>query len=263
MHWPMRRSSSLQATLVGNSWPVSSSSSLCRQQRPQPSQSASHSPRSSDDKGFSQKGFALFIPRSALVAQGGEIKTGKKRVTLKKGVAASIALSLAACPHRFSRRAGPERIGWRSLFEGDQGSDDANKAIELASQPGARVVNYRGYNGERRSNLVTRKRELDWVGFLLTKGADPNIADGKGDSPLTIAAEIGFEEAAAQLIRRGARIDGVNRRGETALAVAVQQRQPRLVELLLKAGANPDKATMSPATRRATMPSAIRATRSC
>lgn len=119
--------------------------------------------------------------------------------------------------------------------------DDANKAVELASQPGAGVVNYRGYGGETPLNLVTRKRELDWVGFLLTRGADPNIADGKGDIPLTIAAEIGFEEAATQLIRRGAKVDGVNRRGETALAVAVQQRQPRLVELLLKAGANPDK----------------------
>jgi len=119
--------------------------------------------------------------------------------------------------------------------------DDANKAVELAGQSGTRVVNYRGYDGETPLNLVTRKRELDWVGFLLTRGADPNIADGKGDIPLTVAAEIGFEEGAAQLIRRGARVDGVNRRGETALAIAVQQRQPRLVELLLKAGANPDK----------------------
>jgi ankyrin repeat protein len=44
------------------------------------------------------------------------------------------------------------------------------------------------------------------------------------------------------MIRRGARVDATNRRGETALTVAVQQRQPRLVELLLRAGANPDKA---------------------
>jgi ankyrin repeat protein len=118
---------------------------------------------------------------------------------------------------------------------------DANKAVQLASESGARVVNYRSYGGETPLNLVTRKRELDWVGFLLTRGADPNMGDGKGDTPLIIAAEIGFEEAAAQLIRRGAKVDATNRRGETALAVAVQQRQPRLVELLLKSGANPDK----------------------
>jgi ankyrin repeat protein len=119
--------------------------------------------------------------------------------------------------------------------------DDANKAVELANQPGARVVNYRGYNGETPLNLVIRKRELDWVAFLLNRGADPNVGDAKGETPLIIAAEIGFEEAARQLILRGAKVDATNRRGETALAVAVQQRQPRMVELLLKSGANPDK----------------------
>ena len=176
-----------------------------------------------------------------MVAQGKEIKTGKKRVTLKKSLAAIIALSLAASPAPvFAQGLGLNASDGEAFLKAIK-NDDANKAVELASQPGARVVNYRGYDGETPLNLVTRKRELDWVGFLLTRGADPNIADGKGDIPLTIAAEIGFEEAAAQLIRRGARIDGVNRRGETALAVAVQQRQPRLVELLLKAGANPDK----------------------
>jgi ankyrin repeat protein len=162
-------------------------------------------------------------------------------VTLKKSLAAIIALSLAASSApAFAQGLGLNASDGEAFLKAIK-DDDANKAIELASQPGTRVVNYRGYDGETPLNLVTRKRELDWVGFLLTRGADPNIADGKGDIPLTIAAEIGFEEAAAQLIRRGARIDGVNRRGETALAVAVQQRQPRLVELLLRAGANPDK----------------------
>jgi ankyrin repeat protein len=118
---------------------------------------------------------------------------------------------------------------------------DANKAIELANQPGSRVANYRGYNGDYALHIVTRKRELQWVGFLLNRGADPNVGDANGDTPLIIAAGIGFEEAAGYMLERGAKVDGINRRGETALAVAVQQRQPRIVELLLKAGANPDK----------------------
>jgi uncharacterized protein len=176
-----------------------------------------------------------------LVAQGIEIKTGKKRVTLKRSLAAIIALSVAAASApAFAQGLGLNASDGEAFLKAIK-DDDANKAVELAGQSGTRVVNYRGYDGETPLNLVTRKRELDWVGFLLTRGADPNIADGKGDIPLTVAAEIGFEEGAAQLIRRGARVDGVNRRGETALAIAVQQRQPRLVELLLKAGANPDK----------------------
>ena len=119
---------------------------------------------------------------------------------------------------------------------------DTNKALELANQPGSRVASYRGYNGDTALHIVTRKRELDWVGFLLSRGADPNMGDTNGDTPLIVAAGIGFEEAASQMLRRGAKVDATNRRGETALTVAVQQRQPRLVELLLRAGANPDKA---------------------
>jgi len=181
------------------------------------------------------------MPRSALVAQGIEIKTGKKRVTLKRSLAAIIALSLVAMPAPVLAQGLGMNASDGEAFLKAIREDDANKAVQLASAPGTRVVNYRGYDGETPLNVVIRKRELDWVGFLLNKGADPNVADGKGDTPLTIAAEIGFEEAAAPLIGRGAKVDGTNRRGETALAVAVQQRQPRMVELLLRAGANPDK----------------------
>ena len=118
---------------------------------------------------------------------------------------------------------------------------DGNKAVDLANQPGSRVARYRGYNGDTALHIVTRKRDLDWVGFLLTRGADPNVADDNGDTPFTIAARIGFEDATAYMLAKGAKVDGINSRGETALAIAVQQRHPRLVELLLQAGANPDK----------------------
>ena len=181
------------------------------------------------------------MPRSALVAQGIEIKAGKKIVTLKRSLVAIIALSLVAAPAPIIAQGLGLNASDGEAFIKAIKEDDANKAVQLATQPGTRVVNYRNYDGETPLNLVTRKRELDWVAFLLNRGADPNMADAKGDTPLTVAAEIGFEEAAGQMIMRGAKIDGTNRRGETALAVAVQQRQPRMVELLLKAGANPDK----------------------
>jgi len=122
---------------------------------------------------------------------------------------------------------------------------DNSKAIPLLDSPSARVVNYRGFKGDTALHIVTRKRETDWVGYLLKKGADPNIGDAKGDTALMIAARIGYEEAASWMTRLGARVDTANRRGETALIIAVQQRQPRMVELLLKAGANPDKADHS------------------
>jgi ankyrin repeat protein len=155
---------------------------------------------------------------------------------------AGLALALALAPvpamaQGLGMNASEGEAFLKAVKEGD-----VNKSLELANQPGSRVVNYRGYSGDTALHIVTRKRELDWVGFMLSKGADPNVGDANGDTPLIIAAGIGFEEAATHMLRRGAKVDATNRRGETALTIAVQQRQPRLVELLLRAGANPDKA---------------------
>ena len=118
---------------------------------------------------------------------------------------------------------------------------DNNKALPMISDVDLRVVNYRGYKGDTGLHIVTRQRQLDWVGFLLQKGASPNIGDADGDTPLILASRIGFEEAAQFLLQYNASVDATNRRGETALIVAVQQKQPRIVELLMKAGADPDK----------------------
>lgn len=122
---------------------------------------------------------------------------------------------------------------------------DGGKAMPLLENPASRVVNYRGYKGDTALHIATRNRESDWVGYLIGKGADPNIGDARGDTPLIIAAGIGYEEAATWMLERTAQVDLANRRGETALIIAVQQRQRGMVELLLEAGANPDKADHS------------------
>lgn len=163
-------------------------------------------------------------------------------MTIKRGWAqAGLALALAIAPVSVTAQGLGMNASEGESFLTAVKEGDANKALELANQPGSRVVNYRGYKGDTALHIVTRDRELQWVGFLLNKGADPNVGDSNGDTPLIIAAGIGFEEAAAYMLAKGAKVDAINRRGETALAVAVQQRQPRMVEILLKAGANPDK----------------------
>ena len=159
------------------------------------------------------------------------------RYWVKAGLAALLA---AAAAHPAPGQGLNQSDGEAFLSAIEDG--DAAKALPLAQDPGSRVVSYRGYKGNTALHIVTRKRELDWVGFLLGKGADPNIGDAQGDTPLMIASRIGFEQGAQYLLQMRARPDATNRRGETALIIAVQQRQPRIVEMLLKAGANPDKA---------------------
>lgn len=121
----------------------------------------------------------------------------------------------------------------------EEGDNDA--ALPLIEQPGSRVVNYKGYKGETALHIATRKREREWIGYLLKKGADPNIGDRNGDTALMIASRIGLDEAVEWMLGKGAQVDATNRRGETALIIAVQQKQPRVIERLLEAGANPDK----------------------
>lgn len=118
---------------------------------------------------------------------------------------------------------------------------DAGKASELIARPGSNVLNYRDDRGDAGLHLVIAQRELTWLRFLLGKGADADIANRDGDTPLILAARIGFAEGADVLLGRGAQVDRANRRGETALIVAVQQRNLALIRLLAERGANPDK----------------------
>ena len=153
---------------------------------------------------------------------------------------AGLALALLAVPLPAATQnlmGGSEGEAFLKAIE----EDDAAKALPLLNEPGSRVASYRGYKGDTALHIVAKRRDITWVAYLLTRGADPNIGDAQGDTPLIIAARVGFEEGARELLVRRAKPDATNRRGETALIVAVQQRQPRLVELLLQAGADPNK----------------------
>jgi uncharacterized protein len=117
---------------------------------------------------------------------------------------------------------------------------DGNKATEyLESRP--TVVNARNTKGETALNIVIARNDDLWTKFLIGKGADPNLPDGKGNTPLITAARVGYTEAIELLLQLGSKVDATNKMGETALILAVQQRQLEAVKLLLAKGANPDK----------------------
>ena len=90
-------------------------------------------------------------------------------------------------------------------------------------------------------SIAISRSDENWTGFLLNKGADPNLKGKGGDTPLIAAARVDFLEAAQWLLGLGAKVDEDNKMGETPLIVAVQRRDAPLVKLLLDHGANPDK----------------------
>jgi len=85
-----------------------------------------------------------------------------------------------------------------------------------------------------------RSRVLPCVQLLITHGADVNIRS-KGPSPLTDALQVEDAELARLYIQHGANINQVDLSGRTALEVAAA-RIPAMVPTLLQLGADPNRA---------------------
>jgi len=153
-----------------------------------------------------------------------------------KIILAASGLAMLSTP-AFSQMLGSDADQFISAVQ----KRDGDKATQLiADHP--TIINMRDSKGDTGLIIAIRNADHDWTGFLLNKGADPNLAGAHGDTPLIAAARVGFDEGAEWLIGLGASIDEPNKGGETPLIVAVQQRDVRLVRLLLNHGANPDHA---------------------
>jgi ankyrin repeat protein len=120
-------------------------------------------------------------------------------------------------------------------------SRDGDTAMQLLQSTGPRIVDAKDAKGDTALIAAITNGDERFTAFLLTKGADPNLAGKGGDTPLIAAARANYADAAEWLLGQGAKIDLANRMGETPLIIAVQQREPRIVKLLLDNGANPDK----------------------
>ena len=120
---------------------------------------------------------------------------------------------------------------------------DGSKVMEfVGGDRGAIVINSKDAgNGDTALHIVTRNRDYDWLSYLLGKGAQPSLENKAGDTPLIIAAQIGWAEGADLLIGHRAAVDQPNSRGETPLILAVQGHDPAMVQLLVARGADPKR----------------------
>lgn len=119
---------------------------------------------------------------------------------------------------------------------------DGDEATKYLNEPGTTIVNTRDItSGESGLHIVVARRDLLWTKFLLQRGANPNIGDKHGVTPLVIAARLGFVEGVEALVASGARVNDANDTGETPLISAVHLKNIPIIRVLLKAGANPDR----------------------
>ena len=119
---------------------------------------------------------------------------------------------------------------------------DGDKVTSALAEPGTTVINAKdATTGEAALHIVVRRGDLTYLVFLLAKGADPNIRDRDGNTPLLLAVQGGFAAALAPLIQVRANVNLANTSGVTPLILAVQRRDLNLVRDLLAASADPDQ----------------------
>ncbi|MFM5923467.1 MAG: ankyrin repeat domain-containing protein [Novosphingobium sp.] len=123
---------------------------------------------------------------------------------------------------------------------------EGQDVTDMLNKSGSNLINTRDVtSGESALHIVTQRRDLTWMQFLIAKGANVNIRDSRGVTPLVVACNLNFTEGVELLIERGARVDESNNAGETPLITAVHNRNVPLMRVLLKAGADPDRADNS------------------
>ena len=119
---------------------------------------------------------------------------------------------------------------------------DGTKVTDLLGQTNAIINTRDSTNGDTALHICVEQRDATWIRFLLGRGAGANLVNRADVTPLLAAARIGFVEGAQALVVGGARVNQSNRRGETALHLAVQRRDIAMVRALIAAGANADLA---------------------
>lgn len=119
---------------------------------------------------------------------------------------------------------------------------DAEVVTSMLDRPGSTVIDAREVSsGENALQIVIARQDLQWLGFLLAKGANANQQNDSGNSPLMQAVESGFTEGVTRLLSARANINLANRSGETPLIRAVQRRDLAMVRILVANGADADR----------------------
>jgi ankyrin repeat protein len=152
--------------------------------------------------------------------------------------AAALLLPLGTLP--FPAAAQQQSQSYKFLESIRKG--DGNAVIATLDQPGQTIINTRDVTtGEGALHIVVKRGDSAYLRYLLAKGADPNLRDREGETPMMLAVQAGQPEMVQILANAKANANLADGSGETPLIRAVQRRDLTLVRAVLAAGGNPDQ----------------------
>ncbi|MDQ0248584.1 ankyrin repeat domain-containing protein [Sphingomonas sp. Sphisp140] len=153
------------------------------------------------------------------------------------GAAGAALLMLAAAP------ASAQQFSDSYNFLNAIRETDGSKVNKYLENKSLRIVNAKDRNtGEGALHIVVKRSDAVYLRVLLQQDdINANLQDGRGNTALLIAAERGWDEGVQILIKYGANVNLANMSGETPLIRAVQVHDINVVRELLDAGANPDR----------------------
>jgi ankyrin repeat protein len=120
--------------------------------------------------------------------------------------------------------------------------EDGKVVTTMIETPGSTIINTKQVTGGKGALhlLVSHSNSL-FFQYLLQKGADPNIRDSAGNTPLILAAQASREDLVQLLLTYKANINLGNSSGQTPLIIAVNNRDAGVARLLIDKGADPDQ----------------------
>lgn len=162
---------------------------------------------------------------------------GQHMIVRVLGAAGAALLMLAAAP------ASAQQFSDSYNFLNAIRESDGTKVNKYLEDKSLRIVNAKDRStGEGALHIVVKRNDATYLRVLLQQDEiNPNLQDNRGNTALIIAAERGWDEGVSILIKYGANVNLANASGETPLIRAVQVHDIEVVRQLLAAGANPDR----------------------